>query len=107
MHNTDGLAYVYIMANDWQVLYIGVTTALEQRVQQHKEQRFADSFTSRYSLHKLVYLERFSTTAAIAREKQLKGWRRSRKIELIVKDNPGWKDLSAEWGEPIESFGRQ
>jgi putative endonuclease len=105
MRDTGRFAYVYIMANDWRVLDVGVTSTLEQRVQQHKEERFVHSFTARYHLHKLVYFERFSTIpVAIAREKQIKGWRRVRKIELIVKENPDWKDLSADSGKPIESF---
>jgi putative endonuclease len=104
MRATGRFAYVYIMANDWQVLYVGVTSTLEQRVWQHKEEHFSNSFTARYHLHKLVYFERFSTVpVAIAREKQIKGWRRARKIELIVKENPGWKDLSAEWVKRIKS----
>ena len=105
MRRDDPSAYVYIMANDWQVLYVGVTSVLERRVQQHKDGSLPNSFTSRYRLHKLVHMERFSTiSAAIAREKQIKGWSRLRKIELIVNQNPGWKDLSAEWGEPIVPF---
>jgi putative endonuclease len=53
-------------------------------------------------------LERFSTiTRAIAREKQIKGWRTTRKMELIVKENPAWKDLSADWGKPMEPFERK
>jgi len=104
----DDIAYVYIMANDWQTLYVGVTSAIEQRVTQHKEGRFANSFTSRYHLHKLVYLERFTTiTAAIAREKKIKNWHRIRKLEMIVQKNPDWNGLSADWGKPTAPFNEE
>jgi putative endonuclease len=91
-------AYVYIMSSSFKKLYIGVTTQIEARVSQHKRAASPDSHTARYVIDKLVYLERFTTiTAAIAREKQLKGWLRMRKLELIVSTNPSWLDLSAEW----------
>ena len=108
MRGIDDIAYVYIMANDWRRLYVGVTSAIELRILQHKEEIFANSFTTRYHLHKLVYYERFTTiTGAIAREKQIKGWIRERKLALIVKENPGWKDLSADWGKPTEPFNEK
>ncbi len=95
-------AYVYILASKGKRLYIGVTTKLEQRVRQHKQKLHPDSFTANYNINQLVYYERFATiTAAIAREKELKGWLRSRKIALIVSTNPDWRDLSAEWGKPL------
>jgi len=95
-------AYVYILASTFQRLYVGVTTQIEIRIDQHKEERFEGSFTSRYKIDKLVYFERFTTIpAAIAREKQLKRWSRIKKIRLIVSQNPTWKDLSREWGESI------
>ncbi len=98
-------AYVYIMASSFKKLYIGVTTRIEIRVAQHKRGSDLGSHTARYVIDKLVYFERFtSITAAIAREKQLKGWLRVRKLELIVSTNPDWKDLSADWGQPIELF---
>ena len=72
---------------------------LERRVYEHKSESI-DSFTKRYRMNRLVY---FDSTAnvegAITREKQLKGWRRSKKIALIEEDNPGWKDLSDGWYE--------
>ena len=90
-------AYVYILSSSFQKLYTGVTTRIEVRMGQHKEGRFEDSFTSRYKIDKLVYLERFTTiTAAIAREKQIKRWSRIKKIRLIVSENPYWKDLSED-----------
>jgi enoyl-CoA hydratase/carnithine racemase/predicted GIY-YIG superfamily endonuclease len=96
------LYYVYIMASHRRVLYIGVTSKLEQRVWQHKHGVLSDSFSAQYQTHKLVYFETYSDIAtAIAREKELKGWLRSRKIALINTTNPKWKDLSEEWGKKI------
>ena len=89
--------YVYIMASRGRTLYIGVTNDLERRVLEHKEGR-NQGFTARYSVSKLVYYD--STTdirSAIAREKELKGWRRSKKVELVESVNPEWKELAREW----------
>ena len=89
--------YVYIMTNRSRTLYTGVTNNLMRRVKEHKEKR-VQGFTSKYNIHMLVYYE--STTnvlAAIAREKQIKGWLRIKKIALIDSMNPEWKDLSQEW----------
>ena len=86
--------YVYIMSNRTHVLYIGVTNDLENRVGQHQE-RASPGFTQRYHLIRLVYFEQYDKIAdAIARERQLKGWRRSKKIALIESLNPRWSDLS-------------
>ena len=99
------ISYVYIMSSSFQKLYIGVTTEIEVRVAQHKNGAYEDSHTSKYRIDKLVYLERFgSVVEAIAREKQLKRWSRVKKIRLIVAENPTWRDLSAEWGKPIELY---
>ena len=85
---------VYIMASASGVLYIGVTNDLERRVFEHKQKRIP-GFSARYNVQKLVYFEAFGDVrAAIAREKQLKGWLRSRKVALIESTNPQWKDLS-------------
>jgi putative endonuclease len=98
-------AYVYILANGFKKLYIGITTELEIRVRQHKEKKDPDCHTARYNINQLVYFERFTTaSAAIAREKQLKGWLRIRKLELIISTNPTWLDLSADWGKPIRPY---
>ncbi len=98
-------AYVYILASSFKHLYIGFTTKLEQRIWQHKNHTFPNSFTVRYRIDQLVYFERYSLfTRAIAREKELKSWLRSRKIALIVASNPDWTDLSQAWGKPLESF---
>ena len=89
--------YVYIMTNEHNtVLYTGVTSNLQQRVWQHK-QGVADGFTSRYKVKKLVYFEGCDDiTVAIAREKQLKGGSRQKKLDLITGKNPDWRDLSGE-----------
>ena len=90
--------YVYILTNKANtVFYIGVTSDIEQRIWQHKEKIFK-GFTSRYNCNKLVYFENFQWVHdAIAREKQLKGGSRQKKIDLIVKENPSWSDLSEGW----------
>ncbi len=90
--------YVYIMTNYTNmVLYIGVTNNLERRIFEHKN-KLNKGFTQRYNVKKLVY---FETTAnidsAIEREKQLKGWIRAKKVELINNSNPEWTDLSSGW----------
>jgi putative endonuclease len=93
------LAAVYIMTNrNNTVLYTGVTSDLRTRVFKHKMKLDPSSFASRYNLDKLVYLETTANIAgAIAREKQIKGWIRKRKVALIEATNPAWKDLSADW----------
>ena len=90
--------YTYILTN-WnnKVMYIGMTNNLERRLYEHRR-HVADGFTSKYNVNKLVYYE--STTdvkAAIAREKQLKGWLCARKNALVEGMNPTWRDLSEDW----------
>ena len=78
-------------------MYVGVTNNLERRLYEHKS-KLTGGFTRRYNVNKLVYFEHTQDpTAAIAREKQLKGWNRKRKNALIEKANTQWKDLSDEW----------
>jgi putative endonuclease len=85
---------VYIMASASGVLYIGVTNNLDRRVFQHKN-KGVPCFSARYNVQKLVYFELFGyVRAAIAREKELKGWLRKRKVALIESVNPHWNDLS-------------
>ncbi len=87
---------VYVMASTTGTLYIGVTNDLATRVRQHK-QKINSGFTSRYHVTKLVYFEMTpSVEAAIAREKQLKGWKRVKKVALVESANPSWKDLAEE-----------
>ena len=92
--------FVYILASDNnRVLYIGVTNDIIRRVAEHKSEKI-EGVTKTYHVHKLVYLETCNDAyAAVAREKQLKGWRREKKVALIVKDNPFWKDLSVDFTE--------
>jgi putative endonuclease len=87
-------SYVYIMTGPSRVLYTGVTSNLSKRVGQHHEKR-ARCFTQKYNLTILIYFETFfDIRAAIAREKQIKAWRRSKKIALIESKNPRWKELT-------------
>jgi putative endonuclease len=97
--------FVYILANTFHRLYTGVTNGLMVRVKQHKEKRDPKSFTARYGIDRLVYFERFQyVEEAIAREMQIKGWLRVKKIALIVKHNPTWRDLSEDWGKTMKPF---
>lgn len=87
--------FVYIITNkNNTTLYVGVTSNLASRIQQHKEKFYKNSFSARYNLNKLVYYETFQYIGkAIIREKQLKAGNRERKIKLIESINPKWKDL--------------
>ena len=88
--------HVYILSSRSATLYIGVTGDLAQRLEQHRTGR-TGSFTTRYNIVKLVYLEEYARIAdAIAREKQLKAWRREKKVALIERVNPDWRDLTVE-----------
>jgi putative endonuclease len=94
--------FVYIMASRSLTLYIGVTGNLQRRVAQHKHHS-CDGFTSNYMIDRLVYFERYNCIHnAINREKQLKRWRREKKIALVKSMNPTWIDLSEEWGKPAK-----
>ncbi len=89
--------YVYIMTNKSRTLHTGVTNDLSRRVYEHKH-KLVSGFTARYNLTRLAYYETTSDVgAAIAREKQIKGWLRRKKTTLVETVNPEWKDLSAEW----------
>lgn len=87
--------YVYVLASATNYsVYIGVTNDLIRRVYEHRTHADPNSFTSQYNVHKLVYFEKTSDIkAALEREKQLKGWRRSKKNTLIEMKNPQWRDL--------------
>jgi putative endonuclease len=89
--------YVYLMASISRTLYCGVTNNLERRVYEHK-QGTGKGFTARYRITRLVYYETFGDIyQAIAREKQIKGWRRQKKVRLIEQMNREWHDLSDGW----------
>ena len=97
MHFKEKWYFVYIMSNRSKTLYTGVTGNLRKRVFEHKTGAF-EGFTSRYKIDRLVYWEKFKRVqSAIAREKQLKRWKRIKKIQLIVSMNPTWKDLAEDW----------
>ncbi|MBQ6847106.1 MAG: GIY-YIG nuclease family protein [Oscillospiraceae bacterium] len=90
--------FVYIVSN-WnnRVVYVGVTNDLQRRLYEHKNKK-VEGFTKKYNVNKLVHYETFSDIKeAISREKQIKGWLRSRKNELIERTNPNWEDLSDGW----------
>ena len=86
--------YVYILASQKNgTLYIGITSNLIKRIQEHKA-KIADGFTKKYNVDMLVHYDQTGdVNAALTREKALKKWNRSWKIQLIEKDNPNWKDL--------------
>ncbi|HVF98943.1 MAG TPA: GIY-YIG nuclease family protein [Chloroflexia bacterium] len=97
-------SYVYMMANKTRTLYVGVTNNIERRVYEHKN-KLLPGFTSRYGLDELVYLaETEDVREAIAREKQIKGWSRAKKVALIEEMNPEWEDLSAGWFSDWDSL---
>jgi putative endonuclease len=99
--------YVYIMTNKARTLYVGVTNNLERRVSQHKEKQI-EGFTSRYALNQLAYYASTNDIReAIAREKQIKGWTRAKKIALIEEMNPDWDDLSATWYSNAKQSGSE
>ena len=93
--------YVYVLANISRALYVGVTNNLQRRVLEHQAKQ-TPGFTSEYNITRLVYYEATADVrAALTREKQIKAWRREKKVALIEATNPTWRDLSAEWtGEP-------
>jgi putative endonuclease len=93
--------YVYILASHSRRLYIGVTNDLCRRVAEHREGM--DAFTSKYQITRLVHFETSSdVVSAIVREKELKGWLRSRRVELIESANPSWLDLAAGWFDELK-----
>ena len=88
---------VYILASRSRVLYIGVTNDLARRVAEHR-QGLVEGFSKKYGVDRLVFYEQTpDIRSAIAREKQLKSWRREKKIALIKGSNPTWRDLTEDW----------
>jgi putative endonuclease len=94
----DDSSYLYMRGSaSRRALYTGMTVPLYKRVWEHKTDRGGE-FTSKYKCHRLVYFEQFTDVkTAIAREKQVKGWRREKKNALVESKNPEWKDLAADW----------
>jgi putative endonuclease len=89
--------YVYIMTSSTGTLYTGVTNNLSRRVYEHKH-KLIEGFTQKYNITRLVYYEETDDVhTALAREKQIKGWLRRKKIALIESLNPTWQDLSQGW----------
>jgi putative endonuclease len=89
--------FVYILASVSGVLYTGVTNNLQRRVAEHRK-KLLPGFSANYNAKRLVYFEPFGEVRmAIAREKQVKSWRREKRIKLIEAKNPKWADLSTEW----------
>ena len=94
--------WVYILASKSRHIYTGVTNDIERRVREHKEGNI-EGFTQKYRINRLVYRERFRYIGnAIAREKEIKGWDRQKRVALIERDNPTWEDLSLEGGQQVE-----
>ena len=96
---TRRFGFCYMMASDYHgTIYLGMTSDLSVRVEEHKSKSDPTSFTARYDCNRLVWFERYDLiTDAIAREKQIKHWKRAWKVELIETMNPRWEDLSLDW----------
>lgn len=92
--------WVYIMSNKSRRLYVGFTSDLAGRVIEHKDKVRAGAFSARYVFDMLVWHEEYSqVVSARMREVEIKGWRREKKLKLILAENPDWADLSLEWQE--------
>jgi len=93
--------YVYILSSRTKVLYVGMTNHLARRIYEHKN-KINEGFTAKYNADKLVYFEEVENeTSAKKLEKQIKGWLRKRKINLIESKNPNWDDLSSRWMDSL------
>jgi putative endonuclease len=91
--------FVYILASKSRALYTGITNNLERRLHAHKN-KLAKGFTEHYKVDQLVYFETTpNVKSAIEREKQIKAWTRARRVALIERTNPHWKDLSETWAK--------
>ena len=105
----DGFHYkfwVYILTSRTGTLYTGITGYFDRRIMQHKMDTI-EGFTKKYKVHRLVYYESYQDVqVAIAREKQVKRWRREKKITLIEKLNPRWQDLAENWGREMRFRGQ-
>jgi putative endonuclease len=90
--------WVYLISNRSHTLYVGMTGDLIRRVRQHKERKYPNGFTARYVFDRLVYFEPHPTKkSAAAREREIKGWLRARKIALVQDQNPKWLDLTPSY----------
>ncbi|MFZ0523834.1 MAG: GIY-YIG nuclease family protein [Candidatus Acidiferrales bacterium] len=88
---------VYILASRSRNLYTGMTNSMMRRLVEHRENR-VPGFTSKYRIHRLVYIETYrDVRVAIRREKEIKSWRREKRVALIEAENPTWRDLAEEW----------
>jgi putative endonuclease len=97
--------FVYIISSGSGTLYIGMCNNIERRMKEHKSGEF-EGFASKYHCNRLVYWESFDEVLkAIDREKQLKGWRREKKIALVESQNPRWHDLAEKWGAQVAFVG--
>src|SRR5262249_35898706 len=95
--------YVYILSSSSRNLYTGVTNDIARRMSEHRD-GLVHGFTKKYRIHRLVHLEPYEhPSAAIAREKQIKGWLRAKKIALIESENSAWDDLAAAWFTTAQS----
>ena len=98
--------WVYIMTSGSGTLYVGMTGFVDTRIFQHKSGEL-DGFTKKYKCNRLVYYEQYDDVyVAKRRERQLKGWRREKKIALIEKMNPRWEDLAEHWGREVRFRGQ-
>ena len=97
-------AWVYILASDLGVLYIGVTSNIYKRVLDHRS-GIRSGFATKYRCHRLIYYEEYAyMTSAIAREKELKGWTRAKKLALVKEKNEYYRDLAEDWGKPFPAL---
>jgi putative endonuclease len=98
--------YVYIMSSQSGTLYTGFSNSIYDRALQHKQGK-TKGFTQKYGCNRLVYYEQFQyVRSAIAREDEIKGWSRKKKIAMIESINPKWDDLAEGWGGPIRASFR-
>jgi len=96
---TDKTFYLYIIASKTGTLYVGMTNNIKRRVYEHKY-HLIPGFTDKYRIERLLYVEKINDpVSAIKREKQIKAWRREKKVSLIDSINPQWNDLSQDWYE--------
>jgi putative endonuclease len=96
--------YVYIVSNNAHTTYVGATGDLPSRVVEHKQRLYPNGFTARYTFDRLVYFEVLpNARTAAKRERQIKSWRREKKVALIQSKNPNWIDLSTSWAAALRT----